>query len=470
MKRSMIRAARNAALLISAALVICLMSPAGAAARDLGVEVWTDRGSDAVYQPGDVLQIRARATDDTYLLVYEIDSEGYVRVLFPVRGHTGLVSAKETYVLPPSDSDEQLVVQDPTGQDFIVAIASRDPFDNLPWYLRPYDPQGDEVGYVNAPKSDDDGVTSDGRIVGDPFVAMERIRRRALPRPTDANSFATAYTSYFVHEAVRYPRYICNDCHRPDHWAWWDGWDPYYTHCSVVDFRINWSWNWGPTYWTGFVPYYVYVPRLDCPPAYRWNDNVWYSSWDGWSRWTRTWNGPLTRYKSPPPPGYIPPALWQDWHRGGGTPPPGIVTVGTRHDRADGVLGRDRPTDGPRTQRVNEGAQGRIRQGPNTPPHDGDPGTVTRQSREYRPMTSGPRQPTNGRMPARPSGESEPQRVPQHREPASAPPPRQAPHQQAPTRQAPPHESSPPHQQTPRSGGSSGQSHSDSSGRQSRGG
>ena len=30
----------------------------------------------------------------------------------------------------------------------------------------------------------------------------------------------------------------CNDCHRPGAWAWWDGFDPYYTHCSVVDFSV----------------------------------------------------------------------------------------------------------------------------------------------------------------------------------------------------------------------------------------
>ena len=83
--------------------------------------------------------------------------------------------------------------------------------------------------------------------------------------PNDRDDFATTYTSYYVHERVRYPRYMCYDCHRPGYWQWWDGFDPYYSTCSVFDFRVNWGWAWGPTYWFNAVPYYVYIVRHDCP-------------------------------------------------------------------------------------------------------------------------------------------------------------------------------------------------------------
>ena len=43
-------------------------------------------------------------------------------------------------------------------------------------------------------------MTAEGRIVGDPFVAMERIRRRVLSDPDNDEAFATAYTSYYIHE------------------------------------------------------------------------------------------------------------------------------------------------------------------------------------------------------------------------------------------------------------------------------
>jgi hypothetical protein len=310
--------------LIAAGLAL---APAAALARGLGIELWTDRGKDAVYQPGDRMQVKVRTSDDAYLLVYEIDTEGYVHVLYPYQGANGFVEGRRTLRVPDEDAQVELVVEPTTGEAYIVAIAADEPFRDLPWYLRAYDARSEGVEYEGGPE-DEEGVTSEGRIVGDPFVAMERIRRQVLRLATDPESFATAYTSYYVHERVRYPRYLCYDCHRPNRWAWWDGFDPYYTTCSVVDFRINWGWYWGPSYWFGRVPYFVYITRPDCPPHWRrhWR-NPWYSSWDGWPRWNTLWGGPLVRYKSPPPPGYRPPNKYDDpsrW-RDGGTTPPGFI-------------------------------------------------------------------------------------------------------------------------------------------------
>jgi hypothetical protein len=382
------------ALLVLAALAM----PAAVRAQSLSVDVWTDKGNDAVYQPGDAMQVRARVNDDAYLLVYEIDSDGFVHVIYPVSGETGRAPANGTLNIPDQSSSQELVVENNTGLDYIVAIASRQPFGDLPWYLRPYNAQGDAMGYVNQPTADEEGVTTDGRIVGDPFVAMERIRRRVISVPNDASSFATAYTSYYVHEQVQYPRYICNDCHRPGHYAWWDGWDPYYSTCSAVSFHVNWSWVWGPSYWYGYVPYYVYSYNPGCPPQYRWPGGSWCSSWDGWNRWTQYWNGGLVRYKSPPPVGYRSPAVYGNWKNGSTAPPPGMLVLG-RNSRAPlspgGAQGSVAAVQGMR--------QGGIQRVPVTRA-PGDPGApqagrvpVSRNPAEL----GGPRQ---GRMPETPGG------------------------------------------------------------------
>ena len=314
---------------LSAVAAIGLL-PAAAIAGGPSVDVWTDRGADAVYQPGETIELRARCTVDAHLLVYEIDAEGYVHVLFPYRGNASFVEGGRTLSIPSPDASEQLVVHGPVGQGYIVALASRETMRDLPWYLRPYDAQGAGVGYVGAP-DEEQGITAEGRIVGDPFVAMERIRRRVLADPEDRDGFGTAYTSYYVHQEVRYPRYVCYDCHRPSHWAWWDGFDPYYSTCSAVDLRVNWGWAWGWPYWYGCVPHYVYVMRRDCPSFCRPYSGYCYSSWDGWGRWNTLWGAHLRRYKSPPPPGYVPPGRrWKDGH---GTPP-GYLTVGGSATRA----------------------------------------------------------------------------------------------------------------------------------------
>src|SRR5512134_2657147 len=108
-----------------AALGLLVMTPAAVGARGLDVEVWTGRGDDAVYQPGDALEVRARASDDAYLLVYEIDAEGYVRLLYPYRGGTGFVEGRHTYTVPPERANVELVVErGSVGQCYVVAIAS----------------------------------------------------------------------------------------------------------------------------------------------------------------------------------------------------------------------------------------------------------------------------------------------------------------------------------------------------------
>ena len=296
-------------------------APAARASRGLDVDVWTDRGADAVYRPGETLEMRVRASEDAYLLVYEINAEGRVSLLFPERGSRGFVPAGETLRIPSEHSNLELVVEGPAGQGFLVAITSREPFRALPWYLRPYDPHAEDLGYAGA-NDDEEGLTTEGRIVGDPFVAMERIRRRVLVDPASEGAFATAYSSYYVHHEVRYPRYLCYDCHRPHQWAWWDGFDPYYANCSVFGFRINSGWYWGPGYWYGAVPYYYYVYRPDCPPRYQTfvTHDVRYSSWDGWRRWRSMWGANLRREKSAPPPTYVPPTRF-DYSAGRGLPP-----------------------------------------------------------------------------------------------------------------------------------------------------
>ena len=317
-----------------AALGLLALGPPTAGARGLDVEVWTDRGDDAVYQPGDALEVRARASQDAYLMVYEIDAEGYVRLLYPYRGSNGFIEGRRTYSVPPERSNVELVVEKgPVGQCYVVAIAARDRFRELPWYLRPYDMQAEEVGYQGM-RDDEEGITAEGRVVGDPFVAMERIRRRVLGDGQDGEAFATSYATYYVHNEVRYPRYLCYDCHRPGRWAWWTGFDPYYTSCSVFDFRINWNWGWGPGYWYGCVPYYYYVVRADCPPHYRpwYQDGTCFSSWDGWRRWKPLWGDRLIRFKSDPPAGYVPPSRFPDrgtW-RDRRSAPPGFVVTDAR--------------------------------------------------------------------------------------------------------------------------------------------
>ena len=53
------------------ALVAALVLAVPAFARRLDVDIWTDRGDDGVYQPGESMKLKVRTTQDAWLLVYE---------------------------------------------------------------------------------------------------------------------------------------------------------------------------------------------------------------------------------------------------------------------------------------------------------------------------------------------------------------------------------------------------------------
>ncbi len=339
-----------------AAVLALLAAPARIANAydDLAVEIWTDRGSNAVYEINDDIEITARASDDAYLLVYEIDSEGYVRMLYPMEGSGGWVEGREALRVPPSSADYGLAVQGPEGVGYIVALASSEPFRRMPWFLRPHRSDADPADY-SGEEDDEEGITREGRIVGDPFVAMERIRRRVLDPELPESEFASAYVSYYVGHRFRYPRYLCYDCHRPGYWAWWHGFDPYYTTCSVFSFRVNVDWWWGYPCWTGYVPYYVYYVRPDCPPFYRTYVNLRYSAWDGWRRWCNLFGNRIVRYKPPATPlGYQAP---QHDRRGGYVRnpdkplPPGFREPGSRRGAFAAKLPPGRMDPGGREER-----------------------------------------------------------------------------------------------------------------------
>lgn len=444
------------ALLVAMGLLV-LSLPALAHARAMGVEIWTDRGDDAVYEPGDPMTLKVRTSDDAYLLVYEIDSEGVVRVLYPSRRGAGLVEGRRTLRIPAENSRYELAVGDKTGQGYLVAIASREPFRELPWFLRPYDPQAEELGYDRETR-DEEGFDEDGKVVGDPYVAMERIRRVVLGRANDEDLFSSSYTSYYVGHEVRYPRYICNDCHRPGRWTWWNDFDPYYTNCSVFDFRVNWNWTWGPHLWTSYVPYYYYVVRVDCPPRYHgwYNDRSRWSSWDGWGRWNNLWGGNLTRHKPPtPPPGYVGPPKVRGNDRNPTYLPPGYIAnrVGKRGGPGEPLpIGRNRPGSD-EDRRPSDRGTGRDTE--RMPAKQWD---APRREPASRPNTEEGGKSGGGRGYEKPAERPQPRYEPPTREPDSSPPkqqpsndpPRKERRDDPPPRQDPPRQQEPPRKEPPR--------------------
>ncbi|MBI5838015.1 MAG: DUF4384 domain-containing protein [Candidatus Eisenbacteria bacterium] len=262
------------------------------AAARLVVDVWTDRGEGAVYRVGDAIRVHFRASRDCYVVIYNVDTEGRAHLLFPYRRFDPhWVEGGRDYVLPAPRSTYELTVQGPAGVEYVQALASLEPFQQLPDYLDPeYDP-----GDYDLDRTD---WRNGGQLAGDPFVGMERINRAILPYDCDEDDcYSAAYTSYYVERKVSYPRYVCADCHGP--YAAYS-YDPYGMQCSVFEIRVDYDWRWR-NHWPFYgAPYWYYFRRNDCPPRYFTYKPRW-SSEDGWVHFRDSFGERVLWKKNPGP-------------------------------------------------------------------------------------------------------------------------------------------------------------------------
>lgn len=268
-----------AAAVLAAALAIPLAPPSAravaqvsteavhAAAAPIAVDVWVNREEGGIYRPGESMRIFFRANADAHVLVYNIDTEGYIHLVYPYGPSDPLrVEGGKTYRIPARHDPYDLVADGPPGMEFVVAVASRHPFRDLPWFLRGGDP--DES------RSEDE--LESGQVVGDPYVGMERLNQRIIA-PEHADDSDITETFFYIHQRVEYPRYVCADCHYAAY-----PFDPYLSHCSVVDIRIDATWVRYARPRVGVVrPRYYYYVRSGAPGRYaEWKDRRW-SSLDG---------------------------------------------------------------------------------------------------------------------------------------------------------------------------------------------
>lgn len=203
--------------------------------EDLEIRVWTDRGDGGIYGSGDRIWVYFEASHDCYVMLYNIDTDGFVHVLFPYDyEENNFVQGGVVYRLPDRGDRYALVVDGPKGIEYIQAVASCHPYP-VPRWRRYWDPhhrwrtrfRGIEIRYIE-------------RIGGDPFEGMFQIVGRLLPVGY-AHLVTTDYTFFYVRERVLYPRYLYyEDYGDPDiYWSiHWQPFDPYPRICMIYEVRV----------------------------------------------------------------------------------------------------------------------------------------------------------------------------------------------------------------------------------------
>lgn len=94
----------------------------------LSIEVWVDGEEEAVFYPGDTVRLHFRVNRDAFVLLYDLDTRGQVRRLFPrSRRDREFVEGGVIYTIPQHRAGYRLVASGPPGEEFVTAVASDRP-------------------------------------------------------------------------------------------------------------------------------------------------------------------------------------------------------------------------------------------------------------------------------------------------------------------------------------------------------
>jgi Domain of unknown function (DUF4384) len=273
--------------------------------QSLRAGVWIEGLAEGeVLDRGEEITVGFQANEDAYAVVYRINTEGLVTVLWPrSRMDDGFIFGGHEYLLPVTGA-RRLVASSSTGEGFVEAIISRHPFDlrDLPLDFH-HEYQSEEIGFY---------------VTGDPFLAINEVNF-AITGMEDSQDFVvTNYLSYYVHETVDHPRYLCNQCHMDDDLAL----SPYNDECTI---EITYDYGWNNQWYTDYGYYPVYHN-----PVY-----VYVDPWT-WRPWINFWYEPY--YRCSPWPGH-------NWHN------PAYVWCDSPYYRDTGVRyktgrGLFKPADG----------------------------------------------------------------------------------------------------------------------------
>jgi hypothetical protein len=107
--------------------------------KDLQVWIWPDRGEGGDYRPGDDISMYVEANRDCYLILYNIDTQGRLNILFPYDPWSdNFVRGGQTVRFPRQRDDLDWTVEGPPGVEYVQAIASTYPINPPDWpvYIR----------------------------------------------------------------------------------------------------------------------------------------------------------------------------------------------------------------------------------------------------------------------------------------------------------------------------------------------
>lgn len=180
------------------------------------IEVWSSHG-DGVYTRGQGVRVYFRADQDAFVTLFRVDTDGRVRVLFPRDpAEDNFVRGGQDFEVQGNSGRDAFYVDDYAGVGYLFGVAAADPF---------------EYSAIESGNHWDYRTIADGRVRGDPYVALTELAERIVPE--GYADWDYDIVPYYVERQYDYPRFLCYDCHSYVSYPYWN---PYWRSC--VRFRI----------------------------------------------------------------------------------------------------------------------------------------------------------------------------------------------------------------------------------------
>ena len=357
------------------------------------VEVWTDRG-DSPYASGQGVRVHFRADRDAFVTILRVDTDGRVRVLFPREPwEDNFARGGREYEVQGGSDRDAFYIDDYPGVGYLFAVASADPF--------VYDG-------VQSNEHWDYRMIADGRVRGDPYVALTDLAQRIVP--DGYSDWDYDITPYYVQQHYDYPRFLCYDCHSYVSYPYWSPYDYTCVRFRIVVFDDPYYYPYRYYGGTRVVFTRPYRPE----PRFIFKDRQASDAFITRVR-ERSVNDDRRRDVG---------VRGRDLGGTGVIPPPKIQPPRRRPGSED--QGDDRG----RGRRPDQPAQRDHRDRPDQPDHRDEPGRLDR--------------------PARPPAQPERRAAPEERRRADPPPPRAEPRREAPPPRSEPRREAPPPRSEPR--------------------
>jgi Domain of unknown function (DUF4384) len=225
---------------------------------DPPIEIWIS--NDRRFLPGDAAKVQVRTEEDGYLIVFHVDPDGHLRVLFPLDpDKDNFVRGGKKYEVRGRGGREAFEVHG-KGRGTVYAAVSRAPFR--------FD------GFIQADHWDYRALAP-ARLSSDPETELNELAQRMAQGSFDYDILAYDVVERVVYASDYSTRYYYSDPYYYDRWCHFSCGRPYFGHISIGLFfgRPYRRYYYDP-YFYAYHP--IYNPFFYDPYYYGYYPRYWY--------------------------------------------------------------------------------------------------------------------------------------------------------------------------------------------------